>query len=59
MTQRDDLTIESELAPIFDAVGDGLGCFESLESNLVVHFRGCRVSVGNVENDGIVRFGFE
>ena len=56
VTQNDNLAVESELEPIFNAVRDGLGRFESLESDLVIHFGSCGVIMGNIENDALVRF---
>lgn len=56
VAQNDTLAVESELEPIFDSVCDGLGRFESLEADLVVHFGSCGVSMGNVENDTLVGF---
>ena len=50
------LAIESELEPIFDAVRGGLGRFETLEPDLMVHFGGGRIIMRNVKNDPLVRF---
>ena len=56
MTQNDTFTIESELEPVFDAVRYGLWRLETLESDLVVHFRSGGVIMRNVEDDPLVRF---
>jgi len=48
VTQNDMLAVESELEPIFNAVRDGLGRFESLESDLVIHFGSCGIIMGDV-----------
>ena len=56
VAQNDMFAIESELEPIFDAICDGLGRFETLEPDLMVHFGSCGVIVRNIENDGLVRF---
>ena len=56
VTQNDTLAVEPELEPILNAVRDGLGRLESLEPDLMVHFRSCRVIMGNIENDTLVRF---
>ena len=49
------LAIESELEPIFYAVRNGLWRFETLESDLVIHFGSGRVIMRNEENDALVR----
>ena len=56
VTQNDTFAIESELEPIFDAVRCGFWRFETLESDLMVHFRSGGVIMRNEENDFLVRF---
>jgi len=56
VTQNNTVAVEPELEPIFNAIRDGLGRLESLEPDLVVHFGGCGVIMGNVENDALVGF---
>ena len=55
VTQNDTFAVESELEPIFDAVRDGLGPFESLEPDLVIHLGSCGIIMGDVENNALVR----
>ena len=55
MTQSDMFAIESELEPIFDAVHCGFRRFETLESDLMIHFGSCGVTVRNEEDDFLVR----
>jgi len=48
--------IESELEPIFDTVHCGFWRFETLESDLMIHFGGGGVIMRNEEDDFLVRF---